>query len=380
MEAAVTQEKAERTEGRLAFEWRRLKTGLCWVIFGLGGLGLSMTYFPYLRLTVGDPVARRLKARAMIARSFDFFARTMNRLAVMTVERESLAQMRSLRGTIIVANHPTILDYVLTASMLPEMDCLVKASLRHNFFLKHVIRAADYMSNDGSLETLEEITRRLEAGENILIFPEGTRTRAGVPMKLKRGVAHAALRTGCRLAVVHIRSSHAWLNKDTQWYEIPAVRPSIRLTFEGMIPSGEPQAPRGDAPRTPQGRGPRGRDRRKGARPPAELTRCAESDGACEPIPHSTDEELMNNLENEVKALINEALNLEDMTPEDIETDAPLFGEGLGLDSIDALELGLAVKKRFGVSLSGETEEVRAHFRSVASLAAFIRENRTEEK
>lgn len=91
MEAAVTQEKAERTEGRLAFEWRRLKTGLCWVIFGLGGLGLSMTYFPYLRLTVGDPVARRLKARAMIARSFDFFARTMNRLAVMTVERESLA-------------------------------------------------------------------------------------------------------------------------------------------------------------------------------------------------------------------------------------------------------------------------------------------------
>ena len=63
----------------------------------------------------------------------------------------------------------------------------------------------------------------------------------------------------------------------------------------------------------------------------------------------------MNNLENEVKALIIEALNLEDMTPEDIETDAPLFGEGLGLDSIDALELGLAVKKRFGVSLFGAT-------------------------
>ena len=389
MEAAVTQEKAERTEGRLAFEWRRLKTGLCWVIFGLGGLGLSMTYFPYLRLTVGDPVARRLKARAMIARCFDFYARTMDRLGVMMIERGSLAQMRSLRGTIIVANHPTILDYVLTASMLPEMDCLVKASLRHNFFLKHVIRAADYMSNDGSLETLEEITRRLEAGENILIFPEGTRTRAGVPMKLKRGVAHAALRTGCRLAVVHIRSSHAWLNKDTQWYEIPVDQPDLRghdrseglpEGRRGRLLTGEPQAHRGDAPRTPQGRGPRGRDRRKGARPPAELTRCAESDGACEPIPHSTDEELMNNLENEVKALIIEALNLEDMTPEDIETDAPLFGEGLGLDSIDALELGLAVKKRFGVSLSGETEEVRAHFRSVASLAAFIRENRTEEK
>lgn len=235
METAVTPDKRACAESRPAFEWRRLKTGLCWVIFGLGGLGLSMTYFPYLRLTIRDGVARRLKARAMIARSFNFFAHAMERLGVMTIDRSSLSQMRSLKGAIIIANHPTILDYVLTASMLPEMDCLVKASLRHNFFLKHVIRAADYMSNDASLETLDEITRRLAAGENILIFPEGTRTRAGVPMKLKRGVAHAALRTGCPLAVVHIRSSHAWLNKDTQWYEIPPVRPSIRLSFEGLI-------------------------------------------------------------------------------------------------------------------------------------------------
>ncbi len=88
----------------------------------------------------------------------------------------------------------------------------------------------------------------------------------------------------------------------------------------------------------------------------------------------------MNNLEYEIKALIIEALNLEDMTPEEIETDAPLFGEGLGLDSIDALELGLAVKKRYGVNLSGETEEVRKHFSSVAALAAFIRENCPEKK
>ena len=85
------------------------------------------------------------------------------------------------------------------------------------------------------MKCLRAAQHALQRGEDVLIFPEGTRTRAGVPMKLKRGVAHAALRTGCRLAVVHIRSSHAWLNKDTQWYEIPAVRPSIRLTFEGMI-------------------------------------------------------------------------------------------------------------------------------------------------
>ncbi|SFN44372.1 phosphopantetheine-binding protein [Xenorhabdus japonica] len=74
----------------------------------------------------------------------------------------------------------------------------------------------------------------------------------------------------------------------------------------------------------------------------------------------------------EIKQLIIDTLNLEDLTPADIETDAPLFGDGLGLDSIDALELGLAVKNRFGIVLSSESEEMRQHFTSVATLAAYI--------
>jgi acyl carrier protein len=60
------------------------------------------------------------------------------------------------------------------------------------------------------------------------------------------------------------------------------------------------------------------------------------------------------------------------MTPDEIETQAPLFGDGLGLDSIDALELGLALKKQYGVILSAENQEMREHFYSVESLARFI--------
>ncbi|WP_439212952.1 phosphopantetheine-binding protein [Duffyella gerundensis] len=74
----------------------------------------------------------------------------------------------------------------------------------------------------------------------------------------------------------------------------------------------------------------------------------------------------------EIKQMIIDTLNLEDLTPEDIDAQAPLFGDGLGLDSIDALELGLAVKNRYGVVLSAESEAMRQHFFSVASLAAFI--------
>ena len=80
----------------------------------------------------------------------------------------------------------------------------------------------------------------------------------------------------------------------------------------------------------------------------------------------------MEQLEHDIKALIVSALALEDITPEDIDPAAPLFVKGLGLDSIDALELGLALQKRYGVNLSADAEEVRAHFASVRALAQFV--------
>jgi len=85
----------------------------------------------------------------------------------------------------------------------------------------------------------------------------------------------------------------------------------------------------------------------------------------------------MDELENEIKELIIEALELEDVRAEDIQSQAPLFGEGLGLDSIDALELGLALKNRYNVRLDGASEVSRKHFYSVASLALFVDSQRS---
>ncbi|ALX95842.1 acyl carrier protein [Serratia sp. JSRIV001] len=78
----------------------------------------------------------------------------------------------------------------------------------------------------------------------------------------------------------------------------------------------------------------------------------------------------------EIKNLIINTLNLDELSADDIDTNAALFGEGLGLDSIDALELGLMVKNQYGVALSAENEEMRQHFYSVATLASFIQAQR----
>ncbi len=82
----------------------------------------------------------------------------------------------------------------------------------------------------------------------------------------------------------------------------------------------------------------------------------------------------MSNLQLEIKQLIIDALGLEDMTTDDIDADATLFGDGLGLDSVDALELGLALQKRFGIKIDAEAKDTREHFANVNRLAAFVAE------
>ena len=83
----------------------------------------------------------------------------------------------------------------------------------------------------------------------------------------------------------------------------------------------------------------------------------------------------MKELELKIKQLIITALDLEDIAPDDIASEEPLFGEGLGLDSIDALELGMALQQEFGVSIDTNDNDLKAHFRSVHSLAAFVAAN-----
>jgi len=84
----------------------------------------------------------------------------------------------------------------------------------------------------------------------------------------------------------------------------------------------------------------------------------------------------MSNLHLEIKQLIIDTLGLEDITPDEISDETPLFGDGLGLDSVDALELGLAIQKHFGIKIDADASDTRAHFASIAALAAFVRARR----
>lgn len=88
----------------------------------------------------------------------------------------------------------------------------------------------------------------------------------------------------------------------------------------------------------------------------------------------------MDELKKQIKECIVSALELEDVAPENIVDSEPLFGTGLGLDSIDALELGVALKKKFGVTFSAESAETRSHFASVDALAKYISSEKAKQE
>ncbi|MBX3504746.1 MAG: acyl carrier protein [Parvibaculum sp.] len=88
----------------------------------------------------------------------------------------------------------------------------------------------------------------------------------------------------------------------------------------------------------------------------------------------------MERLEDRIRRLIVETLNLEDITAEEIDEDEALFGDGLGLDSIDALEIGIEIQKTFGVKIDSKDENLASYFASVRELARFVSRQQTQER
>ncbi len=226
-----------RSLAKLNRFWRILMTGVCFSLFGLGGLLLSLVWFNLLLLIQRNPVRRRQLARRSISFSFRFFLRTTRALGVLDYRIEGAALLQSDRRCLIVANHPSLIDYVMLASVMPDVDCLVKADLQRNVFVSGVIRSADYLVNSQAGTLLPDCQKRLDKGDAIIIFPEGTRTRYGEPLTLQRGAANIAVRCECDLRIVHIHCTQRMLDKQSPWYRAPAKKPLFTVTVRNRLDS-----------------------------------------------------------------------------------------------------------------------------------------------
>ncbi len=206
----------------ISYAWRVPATGFAFAVFGLGGLLLAATIFPLITLVTPDPEIRKRRTRTVIRGCFQFFVLLMRCLGVIRVARLDRVALARCRGKIVISNHPTLIDVVLLVSIIPNAQCVVKHQLWRNLFLGGVMRAAGYIRNDLEPDLfIAACDRAVKSGDNLVIFPEGTRSIPGRKLRFQRGFANIALLTDADLQLVRISCHPIMLNKGTPWYRVP---------------------------------------------------------------------------------------------------------------------------------------------------------------
>lgn len=208
--------------------WRVLATGLCFAVFGLGGLVVRCVVYPVLLLAVRHPGRRQHLSQTVIHHSFRWFVALMRAVGVLSYEVRGMERLQR-RGLLILANHPSLIDVVFLISFVRHADCIVKAALARNPFTRGPITAAGFITNSGGVELLEDCLRSLQAGNNLIIFPEGTRTPLQGRVRLQRGAAHVAVKGRIAITPVHIHSSLPMLTKGTPWWQVPQRKPHFTI-------------------------------------------------------------------------------------------------------------------------------------------------------
>ncbi len=194
--------------------------------FGIGAVLIAYVGFPVIhlfyalaRIRGSDRSVRAEQAtQRLVQQIFWHYVRFAEVIRGFRVHFEHPERLHAEGGNLIIANHPTLLDVVILISHLPQADCVVKRGAWRNPFLGGVVRAAGYIPNEGGRDLIDACAERLQAGNTLLLFPEGTRSPRGELGEFSRGVAHVALASGCRVTPVTITCDPPSLGRGEPWY------------------------------------------------------------------------------------------------------------------------------------------------------------------
>lgn len=162
-----------------------------YVFFGLGSIFLAIFVFPWIRVAEHNKHKFQIKARAFVSASFRFFVNFMRVTRVITLKVDDKNAWRNIHGKIIIANHPSMLDFVFIMSLVPNANCIVRGGLTKTV-LAGVIKQC-YIVNSLDFNELCGLCKQtLDEGNNVIIFPEGTRTPRHCKNPYKKGAARIA--------------------------------------------------------------------------------------------------------------------------------------------------------------------------------------------
>ena len=207
--------------------FRACISGFCFAMFGVGGLAIRGIVFPSLMLVPRGPTRERV-AKNFIHQAMATFVWLMQVTRAIQVTVYGLEKL-DREGLLILPNHPSLIDVVILMSIIRRPDCVVKAALWHNPFTAGPVRAAGYISNSSGSELVAAATESVARGNNLIIFPEGTRTGADGQMQFQRGAANVAVRGKIAITPVIITVSERTLTKNSKWYKPPVRKPHFRV-------------------------------------------------------------------------------------------------------------------------------------------------------
>lgn len=234
---------------RIDYLWRVLATGICFTFFGLGGMVLSVIILPLQRLLIKDENEQKRIARQIVHHSFRFFVKLMAFLRIFEFSLEEAEQLKDLRGELILANHPSLIDVVVLISLLPNADCVVKTHLFKNIFIRGVINNTGYINNADPIGLLDDCESSLAQGNNLIIFPQGTRAKPEEKLHFQRGAANIAIRCQARVTAVLLKVVPTTLTKAEPWYKIP----ETKAHFSARVVDHTPNIPENSVVETSKG-------------------------------------------------------------------------------------------------------------------------------
>ena len=209
------------------------------LLFGAGGLAFS-----FLLLF---PLPQAFSRRALRT-SFRFFVwlGRVTRLFRVKISPEDRQRLASLRGTVVVSNHLTLIDAVILISLAGDSVCVTKEAVSRNLFMRAVARNI-LIVNDNPVDVVRRAGRYLSSGVNVTVFPEGTRTPADAPEHVfRRGAAHIALQAGAPVETVSLTCDPPVLGKGQPWWNVGGRAIVYTLRCRGRL--GGPAAGCGRAP------------------------------------------------------------------------------------------------------------------------------------
>lgn len=207
----------------LWFIWKTFSKSLVYLLFVLGALFLVLAVFPFVIQFV-HPLKRSSRvmrgATSLIFRAMRVFMAILDHVHVI-ISKEDQQKLRDLASTIVVSNHPSLLDVTILMSYLSRPDCIVNAKLFTRPVIKHVVKRLFIPNSIDFSRMLESCRESLDDGNCLVIFPEGTRTRQSIPRTIKKGSARISLDTGYPVLPLHIRTNDMrGLQKGDPFYRI----------------------------------------------------------------------------------------------------------------------------------------------------------------